>query len=309
MLPKLKILLILCTVLVIASCASVGANPRKIVHESKKNSFDIKGEVLWEGDKYVVYPLATASYKGVCGKRKGVQVVRVTAARVWHLRILDIAVWLEPVWEEMTPEEIENLKYFRQASYPLTYEIVEKECEFVPRLTIAPVGSRIEIVNDDRKDHWLVIEGDHLKRQQYVQVYSGSPPVFTLDTPRVHYVPEGAPVVFTASRTDKWHLQSGFHIWMEGWIFITDKIRFTKVNEKGYFTMENIPQGVYRISTWHPILGYNSTVVRVPDEARGLVKVGYKEAPKDMEFITSSHITTSGEVREEGHIWQEIEDW
>jgi len=306
---RLKVVAVLVMVFVIAACAHQGSNPRKRVTEFKTNTYNIKGEVVWEGEKYIVYPMATASYRGVCGKRKGIQVVRISAARVWYLRILDIAVWLEPVWEEMTPDEIDNLKLFRQASYSLEYKIAEKECEFVPRLTVVPVGSRVEVVNEDRKDHWLVIEGDYLKRQQYIQVYDGSPPVFTLETPRIHHVPEGAPIVFDAKRADKWHLQSGFHNWMEGWVLVTDKIRFTKVNDDGYFRLEDIPRGVYRVNTWHPLLGFNSTVVRVPDDTRRVVKVGYKEAPEDIEFVTSSHISTEGEVREEGHVWQEIEDW
>lgn len=301
--------LLLLMIFVVLSCASTGTNPTKRIAEAKEVLFDIKGEALWEGEEYIVYPLAIASYRGVCGQRKGVQIVRVKRVRLWHLRLLDVAVWLEPVWEEMEPEELDNLRYHRKPVMPETVEIAEKECEYVPRLTVVPVGSRVEVVNDDRKDHWVVIEGEHFKRRQFVQLYSGTPPEFTLNTPRIHHVPEGAPIVFNAKRTDKWHLQSGFHMWMEGWVFVTDKIWFSKVDSKGLFEIKGVPRGVYRVNTWHPLLGLSSTVVKVPEESRDIVKISYIEAPEDIERITSSHITTAGEVREEYDVWEEIEEW
>ena len=304
----LLIIMLLC-ILTGFSCARSGSNPMKRASEDKKNSFNIKGEVLWEGKRYIVYPVATASYRGACGKRKGVQLIRIKKPRTWHRRILDVAVWLEPVWEDMTPEEIENLTLYRKSHYPETLEIEEKLCEFVPRLSVVPVGTRVEIANEDRKDHWVVVEGKHLKRKQYVQIYGEAPPEFTLDTPNIHMVPEGAPVSFTAKKVDQIHLQSGFHLWMEGWIFVTDKIWYGKVCENGYFEFNNIPKGVYRVNTWHPLLGRNSTIVKVPEEARGLVAVGYKETPEQMEEITSTFETSYGEAREEDKIWQEIEVW
>jgi plastocyanin len=305
---KLSFVIVMVTLLV-TSCASTGTYSRGSVSPNRETTYTITGEVLWEGEQYIVYPLAIASYRGVCGKRKGVQIIRVKKARVWYLRLLDIAVWLEPLWEDMSPEDIENLKYHRKVNLPRVAEITEKECEYVPRLTVVPVGSTVEIVNEDRKDHWVVVEGKQLKRRQYVQLYGNTPPVFTLDTPRIHYVPEGAPITFKADQSDQWHLQSGFHVWMEGWVFISDKIWFSSVNEKGLFKINGVPRGVYKVNTWHPLLGYSSTVVSVPDGAQSVIKVSYEETPENIRHITSSYITTAGEVRESYGVWQEIEEW
>lgn len=306
---KLISLALIVTMIFVTSCASTGANPIKRLEETKVETFDVRGEVVWEGDNPIVYPIATASYRGVCGKRKGIELLRLSSPRKWHKRIIDVAVWLEPIWEDMTPDEIRIYKYYERENYPATVEIEERQCEFVPRLTVVPSESRIEIINNDRKDHWTVVEGERLKRKQYVQIYDEAPPEFTLTTPKIHMVPEGAPIVLKTNKKDKISLQSGFHLWMFGWILVTDKKWYTKVNDDGYFVFENVPRGVYRVNTWHPLLGHKSRVVRIPDEAHDTISVGYLETPKNLEIITSTHITTAGEVRDEHNVWQEIEDW
>lgn len=177
--------------------------------------------------------------------------------------------------------------------------ISEEKCRFNPRLVMVPVGSRIEIVNMDRKDHWFVIEGEHKKREQYVQQYTDLPPVFTLKTPGVHHLPADSPVEFMTTEPDIWHIKSGFHRWMEGWVVVTDRIWFDQVDESGRFVITDVPRGVYNLHAWHPILGDNVKTIRVPDDTRGRVDISYSELPEHLREITSTVISTWGEVEEE----------
>lgn len=297
------------SMLVIVSCARSATHPAKRISEAQAETFNVKGEVLWKGVTPVVYPIPTTAYHGACGKRRADWAMRLKMARVWHKRLLDVAVWLEPVWEEMSPEDIRGLKAHQKVRWGEPVQIFQKGCEFEPSLIVIPVGSTIEVFNKDRKDHWLVIEGKYKKREQYVQYYGERPSVFTFETPEVHHIPQGVPVSLKADNVDIWHLASGFHRWMDAWVVITDKIWFdSEVDEKGIFEITDVPRGVYRVCTWHPLLGENSSIVRVPDEARKLVAVDYNEVPYKFEEVPSTIITTTGEVREDHQVWQDIDE-
>ncbi len=305
----MKRFIIILLLFVVSACATWGTHPSKRSSEMDEELFTIRGEVLWLGVSPIVYPIPTTAYRGACGKRHADQILRLKKSRLWHQRLIDVAVWLEPVWEDMSPEDISNLKFGHGQGSPGTVIIEERECEFYPRMTVIPVGTQIEIVNDDRKDHWFVVDGQHRKRQQYVQYYGDTPSVFTLQTPGIHSVPQGMPISFLANRTDIWHIASGFHRWMDAWVVITNKAWYGKVDKKGYFTIVNVPRGVYRVNTWHPLLGANSSIIRVPEESRNTVSVNYKEDPYKFERISSSLVPSYGEVVEENTVWQDNEDW
>lgn len=291
------------------SCMKGGTNPVKRMAEGSEPAFEIKGEVIWKGATPIIYPIPTTAYKGACGKRRSLSVLRLYETRLWLKRLLDVAVWLEPVWEDMAPEDVGRLAVDRGGMPDGPPEVSELGCEFNPRLQIVPVGAVVELVNDDRKDHWTVIEGLHRVREQYVQYYGDTPPVFSFETPGVHYQPRNEPVRFTADKVDIWHLTSGFHRWMEGWVVVTDRKWFEKVDHKGLFEFKGVPRGIYRVHTWHPVLGEASVVVKVPDEARGRISVSYSEIPKAVEDIASTVITTSGEVWDEHSVWHDVEEW
>ena len=292
----------------ISACAKTASHPSKLIAEGEENSFDVKGEVVWEGPKTVVYPIPTTAYRGACGKRRDGMVLRLRRTRVWHRQLLDVAVWMEPVLDEMTPEEIAGLNVKRPERIFGTLEITQKGCGFVPSLAVVPVGTKVDVVNEDRKDHWFVIEGKHKKRQQYVELYGESPSVFTFETPGVHHKPLKAPVEFLTDKVDIWHVSSGFHRWMDAWIFITDKIWFDKVADDGFFEIKSVPRGVYTVHTWHPYLGYNFRQVRVPEDVGSKISISYTLLPEKFGNISSTVEATSKEVVKDHTIWQDNGD-
>ena len=304
-----KIITICLLVLVLGSCVGRGAHPVKRKGETFSDTYNIRGEVLWKSEVPIVYPIPTTAYKGVCGGRKGYSALRLVSARLWHKRLLDVAVWLEPVWEKMEAADISGLKPSIYPEHQRQIKVYERSCDFHPRLSMVPIGGMVEVINEDRKDHWLVVEGRHKKREQYIQRYGEPPSVFTLETPGIHHVPPDAPIEIMATKSDIWHLMSGMHRWMDAWVIVTDKIWYDTVDAKGLFVLEDVPRGIYRVHAWHPLLGENSSVIRVPDDIHGTIAVTFNKIPERIERITSSLITTESEVKEQMNIWRDLDDW
>jgi len=292
-----------------ASCATWGTNPIKRKAEQKVETFNLTGDVLWEGKTPLIYPIPTTAYSGACGERRSDSELRLKPTRLWYKRLLDVVVWLEPVWQDMTPEEIKTLTKYRKHPFVPPVQIEEIGCEFKPRLTVIPVGTVVEILNEDRKDHWLVIQGLHKDRAQFVQRYGETPSVFTFETPGVHVKPADKPLVFVTNKVDTWHLTSGFHRWMEAWVVVTDKTWYDKVDRNGHFAIKDVPRGTYNIRTWHPVLGETSTLIKVPDDIRGRIFLKYSKVPQTDEEIGSTVITTSGEVSSEHSVWHDFDEW
>lgn len=299
---KLKIFFSCAVILSVVLCGPAVSAKAK---PDDAGNYTVSGEVLWSGKDPIVHPIATASYRGVCGKRQGIKVLRLREDRLWHKRILDMAVWLEPVWDQMSQEQSAKVRSMSVARPSDQLVIDEKTCEFNPRLEVIPVGTLILVQNSDRKDHWIVVEGKHKKREQFIQIYGDEPPVFELDTPGVHHVPVGAPIKLHAKKKDIWRISSGFHRWMDAWIVITDKTWFDSVDTSGTFTIESVPAGVYELHTWHPILGETTKIVRVPEEIDELVDISYNEIPDTFEEVRSTLITTPSEVKQGKQIFDD----
>lgn len=276
---------------------------------SSSDVFTIKGEVVWQGPKPVVYPVPTTAYRGACGKRRSMSAFRLKKCRLWHTRLLDTVVWLEPVLQDMSSEEIASMNIHRKAVSSEPYIIQEKDCEYYPRISVIPVGATIHVVNDDRLDHWTVIQGEDLKKHQYIQKYGVTPDVFTFETPGIHHRPLNEPLVFKAKKQGFWYINSGMLRWMDAWVFIIDKIWYTTVDDKGLFEIPDVPRGVYRIYTWHPLLGKSNIVIKVPDDTKDDVSIGYYDVPDDFEEISSAVLTTSGEVWENNYLWQDVDEF
>lgn len=305
---KHKMILLLLLPIFLVACAKTSMNPKKLMVDGDQELFDVTGDVLWRGAKPIDYPIGTAAYDGVCGKVKKKDPLRLKNKRLWHEQIEDVAVWLEPVWEDMSPEDIENVSMHAPARSAEAYAIKESECNYVPRLSVVPVGSRIEVVNEDRLDHWLIVEGKNKKREQFVQLYGETPPVLTVKTPGVVHVPLGSPIELIASSVDKWKLTSGFYRWMQGWVFVTDKKWFSSVGDNGSFVINNVPRGVYQVHTWHPLLGESFSVIRVPDDLNKKLKVYYDETFPIRPILDSTVIPTKKEVLEQRGLTKDKND-
>jgi plastocyanin len=109
------------------------------------------------------------------------------------------------------------------------------ELSFVPEVTVIPVGSSVSFPNSDQVSH---------------QVYSFSPARrFQLPLYRGQPHP---PVVFDQAGIVT--LGCNIHDNMVAFIVVTAAPYFGRTDDKGGWTIPNLPDGLYRIRIWHPLL-------------------------------------------------------
>ncbi len=109
------------------------------------------------------------------------------------------------------------------------------DLSFMPDVTVIPVGSSVSFPNSDQVSH---------------QVYSFSPARrFQLPLYRGEPHP---PVVFDQPGVVT--LGCNIHDNMLAFIIVTAAPFFGRTDEKGVWTIPNLPEGQYRIGLWHPLL-------------------------------------------------------
>lgn len=115
------------------------------------------------------------------------------------------------------------------------YEIIQRQAQFEPLVTVIPAGASVSFPNQDTTRH---------------QVFSFSPPkVFSLDLylrempPPVHFEKPGVEV-----------LGCNIHDPMQAFIVISQAPFFAMTDKSGYINLDQLPPGRYPMRIWHPRL-------------------------------------------------------
>ena len=117
------------------------------------------------------------------------------------------------------------------SSEPVVIEQLDRE--FVPRVTVVPVGARISLPNKDAVPH---------------SVYSFSPAKpFEFDV----YV-GASPQVLTLDKAGVIKLGCNIHDWMVGYIVVVDTPFAQRSDTRGGVTFSTVPEGDYELRVWHP---------------------------------------------------------
>ena len=116
---------------------------------------------------------------------------------------------------------------------------------------------------------------------QSIQVVSkGAPVVIGNSDPvlhNVHATTAGAAQVFnraipvkgqtfteTFTEPGVVRLKCDVHTWMTAWLFVADTPYAAVTDKEGRFAFPSVPQGAYRLRTWHELFGEKSQPVTVP---------------------------------------------
>ncbi len=121
----------------------------------------------------------------------------------------------------------------KAASKPIAgIEIAQVAKQFVPQVTVVPVGSAVQFPNRDTVRH---------------HVYSFSPAkTFEL---KLYTGTAASPVVF--DRTGIAVLGCNIHDNMAAWVVIVETPYYGRSAEGGRATLANVPPGSYRLRVWH----------------------------------------------------------
>ena len=106
--------------------------------------------------------------------------------------------------------------------------------EFVPYVTVVPVGSRIRFPNKDNIRHHVYSFSDAKKFE--LRLYSGVP---------------AEPVLF--ERAGVVALGCNIHDWMLAYVLVIDTPWFGKSNDAGELVLQ-LPPGPHQLQLWHPEL-------------------------------------------------------
>src|ERR1041385_6527595 len=131
---------------------------------------------------------------------------------------------------------------------PRTGVLEQRNRQFLPELSVLPVGSTVSFPNLDPIFH----------------------NVFSLSKPRTFDLgnyPKNHTRTVTFTKTGVVFVNCHLHPNMAAAIVITPNEWGTKTDSEGHFTLSGLPSGTYTVTAWHRAAGYFHQTVRVAGEA------------------------------------------
>ena len=130
----------------------------------------------------------------------------------------------------------------------------QKQCVFVPRVVVVPVGGTVEFLNSDRLLHNVRGSGKE------------NPP-FNRAQPHARTIS----IVFKSPEILR--VDCDLHSWMRGWIVVAEHPFYAVTNEEGEFVFENVPPGKYKLQAWQETLGRANQEVTVAGDGTQTITV------------------------------------
>ena len=123
----------------------------------------------------------------------------------------------------------------------------QKGCDYVPHVLAFPAGSTVKITNSDGILH-------------NIHTYSTANSSFNMAQPKFKKV-----ITKTVDKPETIKVTCDAHGWMRGWWVATDTPYFAVTDDKGNFTIKDVPAGNYTVEVWQEKLGTADQKVDVKD--------------------------------------------
>jgi hypothetical protein len=136
-------------------------------------------------------------------------------------------------------------------------ELDQKGCRYTPHVVVVPVTGQLDILNSDGILH-------------NIHTYSTANPSINKAQPKFKKV---LTEKFTKPEIIKTSCDA--HAWMTAWIVATDHPFVAVTDEKGNFTIKDLPPGNYKVEIWHETLGkqVKEVSVKAKEEAKLNVEI------------------------------------
>jgi len=202
----------------------------------------IKGTLRFAGSAIEVKKVKVTVNHAVCGTSKDAEDLVVSAG----MGIRNVVVSLvtpppDSKWTVAAPVQMD-----------------QKQCVFVPRVVVVPVGGTVEFLNTDRLLHNL-------------HSVSADNPAFNRTQPKGRTIP----IVFRKPEIVR--VDCDLHPWMRAWVVVAEHPFYAVTDERGEFVLDNVPPGTYTLQDWHETLGTLKKDVAVTD---GVIAVTVEMTPK-----------------------------
>ncbi|HYL57697.1 MAG TPA: carboxypeptidase regulatory-like domain-containing protein [Candidatus Acidoferrales bacterium] len=134
----------------------------------------------------------------------------------------------------------------------------QKGCDYVPHVLAFPAGSTVKIQNSDGILH-------------NIHTYSTANPSFNMAQPKFKKV-----ISQKVDKPEVIKVTCDAHGWMRGWWVATDTPYFAVTDDKGNFTIKDVPAGNYTVEVWQEKLGTEDQKVDVKDGASATANFSLK---------------------------------
>jgi plastocyanin len=150
------------------------------------------------------------------------------------------------------------VKGAKGAAKPAEVKFDQKGCDYIPHVLAFPAGSTVDIINSDGILH-------------NIHTYSTANPPFNMAQPKFKKV-----IKETVAKPEVIKVTCDAHGWMHGWWYATDTPYYAVTDDKGNFTIKDVPPGNYTVEVWQEKLGTDDQKVDVKDGATATVNFALK---------------------------------
>jgi hypothetical protein len=179
----------------------------------------ITGEVKFTDTPPKLSPIVVSKDQDYCGETLPNEIYAIDAAG----GLKNVVVFLE------------NAPAKAPANTQKLHVIENSGCRYSPRIYAMQKGERLQIKNTDPKLH---IPHSYLQERT----------VFMLSLPFKNTTLEATPKIKEAGILK---LVCDTHAWMLGYIHVFDHPYFAVTDERGMFSIPNVPAGTYTLKAWH----------------------------------------------------------
>ncbi len=121
------------------------------------------------------------------------------------------------------------------------FKIEQVKCQYIPHVQTMPVGSKLEIFNNDGLLHNVHAYFDNLDPKS--TVFNKAQPKFLKK------------ITQTLDKVGMYYFKCDVHDHMSAFVSVVDHPFNAVTNETGEFSIENLPAGTYNVKAWHEALG------------------------------------------------------
>lgn len=130
----------------------------------------------------------------------------------------------------------------------------QKQCAFLPRVVVTPVGGTVEFLSSDPLLHNL-------------HSFSKANPSFNRTQPKARTIS----IVFKAPEIIR--VDCDLHSWMRAWVVVAEHPFYAVTGDRGEFVLDNVPPGKHTLQIWQERLGTVTQEVTVGDKGLSAVTV------------------------------------
>lgn len=127
-------------------------------------------------------------------------------------------------------------------------ELDQSGCQYKPRLIAVRVGQKVDFINSDPVFHNIKSVTTNNKSFNLPMPKKDQRITMVFDKPEI----------FLQSKCS-------VHPWMGAYIAVLDHPFFSISNEKGEFSLENLPAGTYTLELWHEVYGTQNKEITIKD--------------------------------------------